>query len=314
MFEGRLGDEAMGLSGVSLPALRTFEAVARVRSMSGAAAELGVTQSAVSRSIQILEEALGTSLFRRSRPLLSLTEAGELLYGDVRLAFDRLDSGIGRVRALHASGRLIVDVLPTFAIRFLIPRLGTLRQASPNLEVDVTISESRVDFATGSIDVAIRYGLDHQWKNAVSARLMGEEMVLVCAPSLRRLYGEDLDPGSLAPAMLLRHTTRIEAWDEWFAAAGIEPVKPSGLGLEHYIMVIEAAVAGLGFALLPRFMIQRELSGGSLVVASMPILRRRQGYYLLHAEAQRGDERVVAFETWLRGEIHRSEIACATST
>ncbi len=280
--------------------------------MSGAAAELGVTQSAVSRSIHILEEALETALFRRSRPLLSLTEAGELLYGDVRLAFDRLGSGIGRVRALQTSGRLIVDVLPTFAIRFLIPRLGTLRQASPRLEVDLTISESRVDFATDSIDVAIRYGLEHQWPNARATRLMGEEMVLVCAPTLRRLYDEDLDPGSLSPGMLLRHTTRIDAWDEWFAAAGAELVKPSGLGLEHYIMVIEAAVAGLGFALLPRFMAQRELTDGSLVVASMPILRRRQGYYLLCAEERHRDERVVAFETWLRGEIHRNEIANAT--
>src|SRR5690606_10908813 len=121
--------------------LRTFEAVARLRSMSRAAVELGVTQGAVSRAVQTLEADLGAVLFRRSRPHLQLTEAGTLLHADVRAGFRCLNAGVRRVLTMGGKGRLAIDVLPTFAIRFLIPRLPGLTERHPDIEVDLTVSE-----------------------------------------------------------------------------------------------------------------------------------------------------------------------------
>lgn len=275
--------------------------------MSRAAEELDVTQGAVSRAIQALEKDLGTLLFRRSRPLLQLTEAGEVLHVDVKRGFERLSAGVKRVRELGQSGRLAIDVLPTFAIRFLIPRLPRLQALHPEFDVDLTVSERAVDFDVDPIDIAIRYGMDGQWPHAGSTRLMEEELVFVCAPAVRGRYGA-LTPDMLEPQLLLRHTTRPETWPEWFAAAGLESVEPRGLGLEHFFMVIEAAIAGMGFALLPRFMIQRELEDGSLIVACAPILRRRQGYHVLFSPERRFDTRVVAIVRWLRAEIHRDSL------
>lgn len=203
----------------SLASLRAFETVARLRSMSRAAEELGVTQGAVSRAIQALEKDLGTLLFRRSRPLLQLTEAGEVLRVDVKRGFERLSAGVERVRELGQSGRLAIDVLPTFAIRFLIPRLPRLQALHPEFDVDLTVSERMVDFDVDPIDIAIRYGMDGQWPHAGSTRLMEEELVFVCAPAVRGRYGA-LTPDMLEPQLLLRHTTRPETWPEWFAAAG----------------------------------------------------------------------------------------------
>lgn len=297
---------------ISLTSLRTFEAVARLRSMSKAAGELGVTQGAVSRSIQVLEEDIDAALFKRTRPALSLTEAGEALYAEVMQGFRRFENGVRRVQALQQSGRLALDVLPTFAIRFLIPRLPHLRALYPDMEFDLTVSEKTIDFEVDAVDIAIRYGADGQWPDLGRVRLMEEELVLVCAPGVRAIYGQEFQPGMLEPHMLLRHTTRTEAWCEWFVAAGIEPIEPTGLGLEHFIMVIEAAAAGLGFALLPRFMIHRELASGALVIASMPILRRSQGYHILFSQDRRFDTRIAAFVRWLRSEVHQNDIAAAT--
>lgn len=296
----------------SLTSLRTFEAVARLRSMSKAADELAVTQGAVSRSIQVLEEDLGAVLFKRTRPFLTRTDAGDALYAEVKLGFERLENGVRRVQALQESGRLAIDVLPTFAIRFLIPRLSRLRALLPALDVDLTVSEKTIDFDIDPVDISIRYGLDLQWPDKGRVRLMQEELVLVCAPGLLASYGNDFSPRMIDPKLLLRHMTRSGAWEDWFAAAQLEPVEPAGLGLEHFIMVIEAAVSELGFALLPRFMIQSELSAGTLVIASMPILRRPQGYYVLFAPERRFDTRIAAFVRWLRSEVHQHDIAATT--
>lgn len=294
----------------SLSTLRTFEGVARLRSMSRAAAELGVTQGAVSRAIQSLEAELGSILFRRSRPYLELTKAGELLYVDVRAGFKSLHAGVRRVQTLNDAGRLAIDVLPTFAIRFLIPRLPRLSQRHPVVEVDLTVSERTIDFEVDPVDLAIRYGRENQWPGAASVHLMQEELVLVAAP---RLLGEagHFEPAQLQASSLLRHTTRRDAWAEFLAASGLPPMEPSGLGLEHFFMVIEAAVAGMGFALLPRFMIQRELGDGSLAVAPLPALLRPQGYHLLYQEGRRFEGRIALVAQWLHDEIEQEKRVAA---
>ncbi|SDR34554.1 LysR family transcriptional regulator, glycine cleavage system transcriptional activator [Rhizobiales bacterium GAS113] len=287
----------------SLSGLRSFEATARHASMTKAAEELGVTQGAISRAVQALEADLGCPLLRRSRPKLFLTEIGHLLYSEINHSFDRVAVVIGRVREQQRGGQLAINSLPTFAARYLIPRLPRFQARHPEMQVDLTTSENRIDFAVESIDVAIRYGLGN-WSQTASMRLMDEELVAVCAPELLARHGGELGPGTIDPRQLLRHTTRMAAWDEWLKAAGADAsVEPRGPGFEHFFMVIEAAVSGMGFALLPRFLIARELADGSLVIASHQELRRQQAYYLLFATERRFDPKIVALIRWLKDEV-----------
>ncbi|SEB90061.1 LysR family transcriptional regulator, glycine cleavage system transcriptional activator [Rhizobiales bacterium GAS188] len=287
----------------SLSGLRSFEATARHASMTKAAEELGVTQGAISRAVQALEADLGCPLLRRSRPKLFLTEIGHLLYSEINHSFDRVAVVIGRVREQQRGGQLAINSLPTFAARYLIPRLPRFQARHPEMQVDLTTSENRIDFAVESIDVAIRYGLGN-WSQTASMRLMDEELVAVCAPELLARHGGELGPGTIDPRQLLRHTTRMAAWDEWLKAVGADAsVEPRGPGFEHFFMVIEAAVSGMGFALLPRFLIARELADGSLVIASRQELRRQQAYYLLFATERRFDPKIVALIRWLKDEV-----------
>lgn len=273
--------------------------------MTKAAEELGVTQGAISRAVHGLETELGCPLIRRARPKLHLTEMGHLLYSEINHSFDRVAIVVKRIRESRQAGQLSINALPTFAIRYLIPRLPRFQALYPEMQIDLTVSENRIDFAIEAIDVAIRYGLG-DWSQTGSIRLMDEELVLVGAPGLRRRYGAEFALENLDPKELLRHTTRLAVWAEWFEAAGVSPpIEPAGPGFEHFIMVIEAAVAGMGFALLPRFMIERELENGSLVVASPSRLRSRHSYYLLFASERRFEPKIIALTRWLRHEIAR---------
>jgi LysR family glycine cleavage system transcriptional activator len=287
----------------SLSALRSFEATARHASMTKAAEELGVTQGAISRAVQALETDLGCPLLRRSRPKLHLTEIGHLLYSEINHSFDRVAVVVRRLREQQRGGQLAVNSLPTFAARWLIPRLPRFQALNPDIKIDLTTSENRIDFAVESIDVAIRYGLGN-WSQTASLRLMDEELAAVASPALLSQHGGELMPGRVDAGLLLRHTTRLAVWDEWLKAAGADAtIEPMGPGFEHFFMVIEAAVAGMGFALLPLFLIERELKEGALVIASPQRLRRQQAYYLLFAAERRFDPKIVALIRWLKDEI-----------
>jgi LysR family glycine cleavage system transcriptional activator len=287
----------------SLSALRSFEATARLGSMTKAAEELSVTQGAISRAVQALETELGCPLLLRSRPKLHLTETGHLLYSEINHSFDRVAVVIRRLREQQRGGQLAINSLPTFAARYLIPRLPRFQAQHPDLQIDLTTSENRIDFAVESIDVAIRYGLGN-WSQTASLRLMDEELVAVASPELLARHGGELSPGTIKSSKLLRHTTRLAVWDEWLRAGGADgPIELTGPGFEHFFMVIEAAVAGMGFALLPLFMIERELREGTLVIASHHRLRRQQAYYLLFAAERRFDPKIVALIRWLKDEV-----------
>ena len=287
----------------SLSALRSFEATARHASMTKAAEELGVTQGAISRAVQTLETDLGSPLLRRSRPKLHLTEIGHLLYSEINHSFDRVAVVIRRLREQQRGGQLAINSLPTFAARWLIPRLPRFQRLHPDMQIDLTTSENRIDFAVELIDVAIRYGLGN-WSKTTSLRLMDEELAAVASPALLAAHGGELSPDAVDAGQLLRHTTRLQVWGEWLNAAGADAaIEPMGPGFEHFFMVIEAAVAGMGFALLPLFLIEKELEAGALVIASPRRLRRQQAYYLLFGTERRFDPKIVALIRWLKDEI-----------
>jgi LysR family glycine cleavage system transcriptional activator len=279
-----------------LAGLRSFEAAARHKSMTRAAAELNVTQGAISRSIRALQSELGFPLLAQSKPSLQLTPLGEAMFAELTYSFDRIRKVLGRLRNEERERTLRIDVLPTFGLRLLIPRLPEFKRLYPDMQLDVVVGEGPINFDDDRVDVGIRYGKG-DWPQTKSYRILEEELIVVCAPGLLRT-GE-IDPAQLRADQMIRHMTRLEAWGEWFESLHLAPRQAAGLGFEHFFMVIEAAVVGIGFALLPRFLIREELADGRLVVASSHTLRREQGYFLMCSPEQQHNPRVVGFRRWL---------------
>jgi LysR family glycine cleavage system transcriptional activator len=286
----------------SLSALQCFESAARQLSFTRAAEELNVTQSAVSRQIRLLEEFLGRALFHRIKQRLVLTEAGESYARDIRQVLDQAEAATLALMAHSGtSGVLNLAILPTFGSRWLVPRLGSFTLQYPEIQLNLLTRLKPFDFANEDIDVAIHFG-DSSWPGVEYHWLMGEETVPVCAPSLlagRSLHGAE----DLAGFTLLQQTTRPQAWANWFEAVGAQRLNSAqGPRFEQFYMVIQAALAGLGMAVLPLFLVQEELASGRLVVAIDQPVTSRNAYYLVHPSSKNDAYPVQVFRDWLLGE------------
>ncbi|PJI38656.1 transcriptional regulator GcvA [Ferrovibrio sp.] len=284
----------------SLNALRAFVAAGRHLSFTRAADELHVTQGAVSRLVKQLEEDLGVSLFSRGPRGLELTEAGAAYLPPLTDAFERMLAATRLIaRSTRPANRLAITMLPTFAMRWFMPRLADFHQLNPEIAVDVTSADRLVDFAAEPVDVGIQYGSD-RWPDDLHAEfLFAETVTLVASPAL--LKRKPLHkPDDVKRHTLLTHSTRPEAWAEWFAAANLKGQAPHGPAFEHFFMSIEAAVNGLGLALVPDFFVASELRDGRLV-EPLPNLRlqRPGGYYLLCLKGREREPAVRAFRNWL---------------
>jgi LysR family glycine cleavage system transcriptional activator len=305
----------------SLNALRAFEAAARHLSFSRAAAELRVTQGAVSRQVKALETDLGVPLFKRLVRALELTEHGRDLLPTMRDVFDRVEQAATRLRSRRASRVLTANVLPTFAMRWLIPRLPHFATLHPDIEVHMVTSIRPVDFGREDIDVAIRVGTPpgthardgapridletvEDWHNVRADLLMPDVLVPVCAPHITRG-----DPPLRGPADLLRgrpllhNATRARAWPDWFKAMGLPRVgAEDGPSYGHFFMVLQAAIEGRGVALVPRALVEGDLTAGTLVIPFPAPVESAGAYYLLCREHQSESERVRRFREWLLSE------------
>jgi DNA-binding transcriptional LysR family regulator len=286
----------------SLKALVFFEAAVRHMSFTRAARELNVTQSAVSRQIRQLEEYVGRPLFRRHRQRLLLTEPGEAYFVSVRDLLDRAEAATLEIMAYGSRGGVLtLALLPTFGSRWLVPRLGDFTARHPEIQLSLVAEVKPFDFGSGDIDAAIHFGSE-TWPGAVSHRLMGEVVVAVGAPSLLSGQKRLSRPEDVSRYPLLQHTTRPLAWQEWLRAAGVEHLDGrAGPRFEQFHMVIQAAIAGLGLAVLPRFLIQEELASGRLVVVIDRPVTSEYAYYLVYPERKAELPRVAAFRDWLLG-------------
>ena len=284
----------------SLTALQFFDAAVRHMSFTRAAADLNVTQSAVSRQIRELEGFLGQPLFHRIKQRLVLTEAGEAYAGSVRDLLNQAEAATLQVMAYNGKGGVLtVALLPTFGSRWLVPRLGDFIARHQDIQLNLVAQVKPFDFSGSGIDAAIHFGSD-VWPDAVCHRLMGEVIVPVCAPSLLAGRPELERPGDVAQFPLLQLTTRPQAWTDWLRAAGVDSFDgPHGPRFEEFHMVIQAAIAGLGMAVLPRFLIQEELASGRLVVACDRPVTSDQAYYLVHPEGKADLYKVCVFRDWL---------------
>lgn len=286
----------------SLNAVRSFVAVARHLSFTKAADELAVTQGAVSRMMQTLQADLGVELIRRVGRGIELTPTGAAFYGEASAALDRIAAAARAARA-QEGGVLRVSALPTLTQRWLIPRLKRFQAENPDIQVEVGIGEHRVDFAKERIDVAIRYGVE-DWPGAEMATLMPETMGVFCAPSLLEQGPPLRRPADLAQHRLLQHTTRPDSWRVYLSAFGLTlPEAALSLAFEHFFMIIEAASAGMGVALLPVFLVRDDVASGRLVQPMPETLRPRGCYLIAHAPGAERARRVRRFKDWLLTEV-----------
>ncbi|TKC87932.1 LysR family transcriptional regulator [Trinickia terrae] len=283
----------------SIEALIAFEAAARHLSFTRSADELALTQSAVGRQVAILEEYLGVPLFNRVKKRLSLTDVGEIYARQVRENLERMERDtLAAMAHRNAGGILELAVIPTFAARWLIPRLPEFYEAHEGIIVNLTTRAEPFLFTDTPFDAAIHFG-DPVWPGSLAEYLFGEEMTAVCSPQL--LGGRSgIEPREVANFTLLHQSARPDAWRQWFAQAGVHDVDcMKGQRYELFTMLVEAARAGLGIALVPRFLVSRELSTGELTLPCDVSLRSDKGYYLVYPEHKQNSPLLKAFESWL---------------
>ncbi|WP_246792960.1 LysR substrate-binding domain-containing protein [Burkholderia perseverans] len=278
----------------SLIALRFFEETARHLSFNRAATSLCVTQGAVSRQIRLLEESVGARLFERDHKGVRLTAAGMLL-PFIEQAFDTIERGVLEITAVRPGKkrRLMVSVPPTFATQWFSPRLGTLFETLP--EVDLSIRTEPAD----DCHCHIRFGRAAR-ADMLSERLMTERHALVGAP---RYTGAPLDTlfGRIPSLHVLHEGRRLTLWADWCEQAGVA-VQRIGDGIEFSTLeqAIHAARKGAGLAVVDLNMIEEEIAEGSLVPLSAVEAAGPFGYWLDVAPERLGDDHVAAFIAWLR--------------
>lgn len=290
--------------------LLAFEAAARHSSISRAAEELHLTQSAVSRQIRQLEAQLGVALFHRVRQRVVLTDAGRVYAADVRTALQYVSSATQKAMASAGGGLFHLAVLPTLGTRWLIPRLGGFTALHPEVTIDFAARSEPFDFAQQPFDAAIHFGAPH-WAGAECEYLMHEAVVPVCSPAFRSLHGI-ARVGDLAAVVLLQQSTRPTQWAEWFEQAGVAGAPAlRGPRFEQFAMIAQAAVSGLGAALLPSFLVEAEIASGALVVLFPQALTSADAYYLVYPESRAEAPLLRAFRDWIVGQAHAAPAATA---
>lgn len=291
----------------SMGVLCAFEAAARLHSFTAAAAELALTQSAVSRQIRALEEMLDAELFVRERQTVRLNRAGQAYAREVREALQRISNATLGFRVNPEGGVLNVAILPTFGSRWLAPRLPAFLAAHPGITLNLTTRLTQFDFQFESLDAAIHFG-EPLWPGAQLDPLMSEQVVPACSPAMRDAHGFDT-PTALLKAPLLHLDSRPEAWPQWFKAMGVQTPYIAGMRMDQFALVAQAAIAGLGVALLPLFLIQAELQRGDLVLAIDAPVESPQKYYLAWQPTMAGYPPLEAFRDWLRRECRTGSAA-----
>ncbi len=292
----------------SLSSLEAFEAAARHLSFTRAADDLHITQGAVSRQVQALEEQLGVVLFHRVRKRIALTAAGAAYLPKVRAALDRLEAATAQLRTFKgaSAGALNLAILPTFGTKWLIPRLPAFMAAHPEVLVNFSTRLDVFDFADEDLDAAIHHG-EKDWPGPVALdHLMDEEVLVMGSPALVRKAGLRA-PADVAGQVHLQLASRPTAWREWLDGVGLRGLDGRrGPRFEHHAMVIQAAVAGLGLAVLPRFLVEEELRTERLVSPFPKATVRSGAYWLVCPETRHDAPALAAFRGWLLDEIAKA--------
>lgn len=282
--------------------IRFFEAAARHQNFARAAEELHLTHGAISRQIRQLEDALGVALFERRNRAVFLTEAGRTLHAAATESMDLLAATVEKIRAPAPNVALVLSCEPTIAMRWLIPRLGRFAAAHPDIPLHLMAAGGPIDFAASGIDVALRrndFPFDPRWH---AHELAPERVGPVCRP--------DQAGVPLAEVVRLHTRTRPDAWQRWARSAGATvPVATTGrqdVWYEHFYLSLQAAAAGLGWAVASGLMATDELAEGRLA-APLGFVADGSAYHLISPTPFARDARRLALLRWLRAEMQASQ-------
>jgi LysR family glycine cleavage system transcriptional activator len=290
-----------------LPAIRAFEAAARLLSFTRAAEELAMTQAAVSYQVKVLEERVGSPLFTRYPRRVELTETGEILARSATEAFRVLGDGYEAARSTGL-GTLSITTIPTFAANWLALHLGSFQMAHSGIAVRLDTSNRLVDLMSEDFDVGIRSATNGDWPGLVSHKFFPARFTPMLSPALAETVGPIARPEDLLKLPLLEASDPW--WKMWFDAAGVDAssnlsARPSSdLGSQAYVG--RAAVAGQGAAILTRDMFEAELSNGSLIQPFELTASDDYAYWLVYPEARRNVPKIKAFREWLLREVRES--------
>lgn len=283
---------------VSLHSLRTFCVVARRLSFKAAARELFITSSAVSHQIKSVEEQLGRTLFERRTREIALTPAGAALYREVAPLFDRLDETLGEFIARAAHPELRLRLPPFFASEVFVPRLVEFSERCPEIEIGIDTDDSRPTSHGQDTDLSVLLAGEPP-AGLVVDRLFSLRLVPACSPELRH-RAQLRKPADLAGVPLIVHKPRRHAWQDWFAANGIDPMPASRLiVLDTMFAVSRAAERRLGVALVPLPLGDPWFASGALVPLFDRELDTSDIYFLVHRKEDGAREAVQKLRRWI---------------
>jgi LysR family glycine cleavage system transcriptional activator len=293
----------------SLNMLRAFEAAARLRSVTRAAQELSVTQSAVSHQIKGLEEWLGVALVTREGRQLALTPEGAAYLPSLSSAFDLMADATTRVGRSTRRRSLSVNALPTLAAQWLIPRLAGFCAQVPNVDVQLATTVGGLDFGPAAFDVSIRCLSAEElamlkarpaWRGVRFGAFLPDALTPVCSPALLAHTAPLKKPGDLARHTLLHSRSTPLVWRDWLAAARVAKLRPAGeLVFDHAHLAVQAAAQGMGVALGNPAMVADSVVSGLLVMPFSAWTTHEKEFYWILPERSAQDVDVQAFCNWL---------------
>lgn len=289
----------------SIASLRALEALDRLGSATAAADALSLTQSAVSRQLQTLEDQLGTTLIIRDGRRMRLTPQAARYAAEIRGALDQIAQASLKLTVNPEGGSLSLAILPTFGMRWLVPRLPDFARRHPEVTVNLTTRLKPFSFAEDPFDAAVHFG-NPDWPGTESLLLRAESVLPVCAPHLI----EGRAPASARDVLalpLMHIATRPDAWSAWFAAHGVDAPRVTGTIHDQFSTLTQAALHGLGVALLPQYLAEQDLATGRLVCAWGGPTDSPGAYYLVWPRDKGRDAALVKFRHWLAAQAEEAD-------
>ncbi len=290
----------------SIASLRALEALDRLGSASAVAEELALTQSAVSRQLQTLEAQLGVSLVSRERKRLSLTPVARTYVADIRQGLNLIAQASLKLHVAPAGGTLNLAILPTFGMRWLVPRLPDFARRHPEITINMATRLRPFNFEAEPFDAALHFG-ETDWPGTDRLLLRLERVVPVCAPQLLAAASVN-SPQDLLRMPLLHIQTRPRAWQDWFRQVGVQHAGPlPGTVYDQFTTINQAALHGLGAALLPNYLIEQDLATGDLVPLFPDTTETMGAYYLVWPKTKSDDANLREFRHWLGSQAQVEE-------
>ena len=283
----------------STMSLRCFEASARFLSFTKAAQVLHMTQSAVSKQVAHLEDSLNTLLFERSLKSLNLTPAGKLFLSQTQYILSQIEMSVLNMLAHGSEAETLnISVHPTLCARWLIPLLKGFSKLNPHIHLDIQEQISSREIENHQTDVAFLYG-DGVWRDMTSIKLFEEYSIAVCSPDLLNEPFSCLE--EFQGHVLLQSRSRPRAWDKYFQLQDFVNEQPFiGPRFDTFYSCIHAAMTGCGIALIPKFLVEKELSTGELIQAWPYEMSSSQAYYMTYPTSMAKTPKVACISQWVQ--------------